>query len=101
MKTPASVWQPSSRQYHPNPPPWVYPAGARTLKVDCQGTIDLKGQRWRIGKTLAGERVLIQQVEQRWLVFYCSTLVREIDPQAQRSTIVERWKEEQKPTQQM
>jgi transposase InsO family protein len=101
MQTPASVWQPSSRHYHPNPPPWVYPQGARTLKVDCQGTIDLKGQRWRIGKTLAGERVMLQPVEQRWLVFYCSTLVREIDPQTHRSTIVERWKEEQKPTQEM
>lgn len=95
MKTPASMWRPSSRRYNPNPSPWQYPENAWTLKVDCQGTIDLKGIRWRIGKTLAGERVMIQPLEQRWLIFYCSTLVREIDPQAQRSTIVERWKEEQ------
>ncbi len=87
MKTPASMWRPSSRRYNPNPSPWQYPENAWTLKVDCQGTIDLKGIRWRIGKTLAGERVMIQPLEQRWLIFYCSTLVREIDPQAQRSTI--------------
>jgi len=41
--------------------------------------------------TLAGERVHIQLVEQRLLIYYCNTLVREIDPSIQRSTIVERW----------
>ena len=91
MRTPASVWQPSPRSYNPNPPPWQYPEGAWLLKVDCQGTIDIHGRRWRIGKTLAGEYVMLQPVEQRVLVFFCSTLVREIDPSIQRSTIVERW----------
>jgi hypothetical protein len=91
MKTPASVWQPSPRSYNPNPPSWEYPQGAWVLKVDCQGTIDLHGQRWRIGKTPAGERVMIQPIEERFLVLFCSTLVRQIDPSIQRSTIVERW----------
>jgi transposase InsO family protein len=91
MQTPASVWRKSERHYDPHPPPWQYPQGAWTMKVDCQGTLDLHGQRWRIGRTLAGERVLIQPIEERFLVFYCSTLVREIDPAIQRSTIVEHW----------
>ena len=34
---------------------------------------------------------MIQPVDHRYLVFFCSTLVREIDPSIQRSTIVERW----------
>jgi hypothetical protein len=97
--TPWWNWQSFSghtqRRYDPDPPPWEYPEGAWTLKVDCQGTVDLHGQRWRIGKTLAGERVMIQPVEDRFLVFFCSTPVREIDPATQRSTIVERWIEEQ------
>ena len=91
MQTPASVWRKSERRYDPYPPPWEYPQDAWVLKVDCQGTIDLHGRRWRIGKTLAGERVMIQPVEERFLVFFCATLVREIDPSIQRSTIVERW----------
>ena len=91
MRTPASLWQPSPKRYNPNPPPWEYPEGAWVLKVDCQGTIDLHRRRWRIGKTLAGEQVMIQPVEQRFLVFFCATLVREIDPSIQSSTIVERW----------
>jgi hypothetical protein len=101
MRTPASVWRPSARRYDPHPPPWEYPQDAWTLKVDCQGTIDIQGRRWRIGKTLAGERVMIQPIEDRFLVFYCSTLVREIDPSIPRATIVEHWIEEQKPSQRM
>jgi transposase InsO family protein len=90
MQTPSSIWRKSERRYQPAPPPWVYPEGAWVLKVDCQGTVDLHGRRWRIGKTLAGERVLIQPVDERMLVYFCSTLVREIDPSMPRSTIVER-----------
>jgi transposase InsO family protein len=97
MQTPAQVWKPSPRPYQPCPPAWVYPEGAWTLKVDCQGTIDIGHRRWRIGKTLAGERVLIQPIEQRYMVFYCNTLVRELDPAMKRSTIVERFIETEKP----
>ena len=101
MQTPGQLWQPSQRRYNPCPPSWDYPQGAWTLKVDCQGTIDIEGRRWRIGKTLAGERVHIQPIEQRYLVYYCATLVRELDPTMNRSTIVERFIEEQKPSQRM
>jgi transposase InsO family protein len=96
MQTPATRWQPSSRRYQPNPPPWQYPEGAWTLKVDSQGTLDIHRKQWRIGKNLAGERVLIQPVGQRILVYYCNTVVREIDPAMQRSTIVERCIENKK-----
>ena len=95
MQTPASRWQPSPRRYNPQPPAWEYPEGAWTLKVDCQGTIDIGGQRFRIAKTLAGERVRIAPVEDHFLVYYCNTLVRELDPATKRSTIVERFVEEQ------
>jgi hypothetical protein len=70
-----------------------------TLKADCQGTIDIAGCCWRIGKTLAGERLLIQPVDGRYLVYYCATLVRELDPAMKRSTIVERFIDNQNPFQ--
>jgi transposase InsO family protein len=98
MQTPAQLWRPSTRRYDPCPPAWQYPEGAWTLKVDSHGTIDIAGRCWRIGKTLAGERVLIQPIEQRYLVFYCNTLVRELDPPMKRSTIVERFIETEKPS---
>jgi transposase InsO family protein len=101
MRTPASVWRPSARRYDPHPPPWEYPQDAWTLKVDCQGTVDIAGRRWRIGKTLAGERIMIQPLEQRYLVFFCATLVRELDPEMKRSTIVERFISQQPPNQRL
>ena len=91
MKTPASAWCPSPRQYDPHPPRWEYPPGARVLKVDSSGKVKLKGRNWNINKALAGEWVQIVTSAERWMVFYCTTLIREIDPAIQRSTIVERW----------
>ena len=61
------------------------------LKVDSRGTLEIEGKKWRISDTLAGEYVQIVPVEQRMLVFYCNTLIRELNPGIQLSTIVERW----------
>lgn len=91
METPATRWRPSPRRYDPHPPRWEYPQGAWVLKVDCQGKLDIRGKKWRVSRTLAGEWVQVVRVEPRMLVFYCNTLIRELDPGTQRSTIVDRW----------
>jgi len=91
MDTPASRWQPSPRVYDPQPPRWEYPEGSWVLKVDCQGKLDLAGKKWIIGRALRGERVRLLQVEHRLQVYYCNTLIRELDLEIQRSTMVERW----------
>jgi transposase InsO family protein len=91
MRTPATVWCPSPRRYQPPLPRWEYPQGAWVLKVDCQGKLDIGGRRWKISKAFSGEWVQIVPVEKRILVFYCATLIRELDLDLQRSTIVERW----------
>jgi transposase InsO family protein len=91
MRTPATLWRPSPRRYDPQPSRWEYPQGAWVLKVDCQGKIEIQGQKWRVSKALSGEWVQIVSVDQRMMVFYCTTLIRELDPGNQRSTIVERW----------
>jgi hypothetical protein len=99
MRDAAELWSESPRRYNPNPPPWEYPEDAWTLKVACQGTVDLRGQRWRIGQDAGRRTGQIQPVEDRFLVFFCSTLVREIDPATRRATIVEQRIEEQKTSQ--
>lgn len=88
MQTPASRWRPSARRYDPDPPRWEYPEGAWVRKLDGGGKLGLKGHNWNISRSLAGEQVQIVEVEQRLLVFYCQTLVRELDLETQRSTIV-------------
>lgn len=97
MQTPASRWRPSPRRYDPHPPPWEYPEGARVLKVDTEGKLKLQGRKWKIGKAFIGEPVQIVPVEQRLLVYYCNSLIRELDLQIHRSTIVERWIQDQTP----
>jgi transposase InsO family protein len=91
MQTPASVWRKSERGYDPHPPRWEYPAGAKVLKVSSQGKLDAFGARWKIAKALRGEWVQLEQVEHRVLVYYCRTLVRELDLRTSHSTAVEHW----------
>jgi transposase InsO family protein len=79
MKTPASLWHRSARRYDPNPQPWQYPEGADVRRLESTGRLLLNGRRWQVAGPLAGELVQLVQVEQRMLVFYCNTLIREIE----------------------
>jgi transposase InsO family protein len=97
MRTPAELWHPSSRHYDPNPPRWEYPEGARVVKVDSWGKLRWGGRKWNLSSALCGERVQIVQIDQRAQVYYCATLIRELDLGTQRSTIVERWVPDQVP----
>jgi transposase InsO family protein len=92
MKTPASVWQKSHRSYHPHPAAWEYPSGSRVLKVDSSGKLDAYGVRWTISGALCGERVQLERVGSRALVYYCRTLIRELDLQNGSSLTVERYR---------
>ena len=93
MQTPASRWRPSTRVYDPHLPRWEYPADAWVLKVDCKGktedsrtTLDCQqGLDRRMGADRS------PRGEQGSHVYYCTTLIREIDPGIHRSTLVERW----------
>ena len=91
MERPASRWRPSERAYDPQPPRWEYPAGAKVRKVDSQGKLTLGDRNWKISGALAGEWVQVVKLGERAQVYYCKTLIREIDLAIQRSTMVERW----------
>jgi transposase InsO family protein len=91
MRTPASVWRPSLRAYDPHPPRWEYPEGAHVRRLDADGKINAFGRTWNIAKGLRQEWVQLLRLEDRVQVYYCRTLVRELDLATQRSTSVERW----------
>jgi transposase InsO family protein len=91
MRTPAAVWRPSQRKYDPNPPRWEYATGAEVRRLGAQGKLSIDGHCWSISKGLAGEWVELKRVGERILVYYCNSLLRELDPIVQRSTAVERW----------
>jgi transposase InsO family protein len=96
MRTPAELWSKSDRRYDPHPPVWQYPPGAEIRRLEAHGALNLKGVRWQISRLLAGEMVQLERIEQRILVFYRNTLIREIDLAGQGSTIVEPWPEKPK-----
>lgn len=79
MKTPASVWQKSERKYQPCPAAWQYEPGAELARVAGHGTLWVDGRNWMISRALGGEWVQLVRIEQRILVYYCRTLVRELD----------------------
>ena len=91
MKTPAAVWSQSRRRYVADPPAWEYELGAEVYKLSTQGQLQLIRRRWNISRALAGEWVQVVRVEGRLLVYYCRSLVRELDLLTQRSTAVDRW----------
>jgi transposase InsO family protein len=91
MQTPATRWLPSPRRYDPHPPPWSYPEGAEVKSLGSQGQLKLHGQRWEISKALARERVRMVRSGERILVYYCNSLLKEIDIPAQRISTLAPW----------
>ncbi len=89
MKTPASLWKPSLRPYVPDPPPWQYPEGAEVHRLEKTGQLTLNGRRWQVAGALASEQVRLIRIDQRILVVYRNTLVRELDLVLQGSTMVD------------
>jgi transposase InsO family protein len=92
MQTPATIWHSSARRYDPHPLPWEYPMGSKVLKVGHGGMLDAYGTRWKIAKALIGERVQLDRVGDRVLVYYCRTLIRELDLAQRASIMVQRWR---------
>jgi transposase InsO family protein len=89
MSTPASLWQPSTNPYDPDPPQWLYPEEAELHRLGKTGQLQLNGRRWQVAGALAQEQVRLIRIEQRVLIFYRNTLVRELDFALQGSTAVQ------------
>jgi transposase InsO family protein len=91
MKTPAQVWTPSAKAYVANPPNWEYESQAEVHQLSSQGQLQLKNRRWDISRALAGEWVKLERINERVLVYYCASVIRELDLATQRSTAVDLW----------
>ena len=91
MKTPATLWTPSERKYQPHPPSWQYPSGAVLRKVDVDGKLQFEGKQWHLSRALSRQWVQIVSMEQRVLVYYCNSVIRELDLDANKSVVVKRW----------
>jgi hypothetical protein len=91
MRTPACCWQPSQRAYDPSPPEWDYGEGALVRRVDAAGHIYWKDHGFHVSRALVAQTVALEQIDDRILIFFCNSLVSEIDLASQRTTRVVRW----------
>ncbi|HEY2468949.1 MAG TPA: hypothetical protein VGI45_14075, partial [Terracidiphilus sp.] len=64
--------------------------GAELRKVGRQGHIYIGDRSWKVSQALASHTVKLERIDQRVLVYFCQTLVQQIDLSAERSTAVER-----------
>jgi transposase InsO family protein len=90
MNPPARLWQRSPKNYDPHPPPWQYPEGAEVKHLGHQGQVRIAGHIHYF-RPLAGEWVRLIRIEDRILICYCNTVVREIEGASHRSLHVERY----------
>ena len=88
MKTPASLWRPSE-QLFTGPRDPVYPAQAEVRQLNVLGALPLNGRNWQVAGALANQLVHLKRINQRILVFYANTLIRELDLGGESSTMVE------------
>ena len=80
MATPASHWHPSGRPYNAEPRAFDYPAGAALRRIGPHGQLYFEKRFFSGPAALAGEDVAIRHFrEDRYLVTYRRTLIREID----------------------
>jgi transposase InsO family protein len=89
-KVPADLWRPSLRRYNPNPGDWTYPEGAELARLSKFGQLKLINRWWQVSEALPNELIQLIRIGHRVQLYYCQTLIREIDLAEGRSTAVER-----------
>jgi len=79
MDVPAQHYEPSKKQYEPNPKPWEYPKGSFVLPVNAAGNINYKRQQLFVSHSLANEKVRVQIIGHRLIISFRHMYIREID----------------------
>jgi transposase InsO family protein len=79
LDVPAQHWHRSPRSFQPYPPAWEYGDPINVRKVRENGGISVRGQSYFVSRAFIGEPVQMQWLENRILVWFCNTLIREFD----------------------
>jgi len=89
MDVPAQRWRPSARRFEPEPKVWDYADPLWVRKVRASGGISVAGQDYFVSRALIGEAVQLQLLDERVLVWFCRTLVREFNLRTKESSLVD------------
>jgi transposase InsO family protein len=77
MDVPAQHWSPSARPFERDPRPWDYHDPANVRLVRQNGSIGLGGRCYFVSRAFIGERVQLEFLDDRVVVYFCRTPVRE------------------------
>ena len=87
MATPASCYAPSSRAYPARVPEPEYDSSLRVRRVYPHGQFFWRGHDVFLGKALAGERIGLQAMDDRyWLIYFASTPIAYLDEEKKKIT---------------
>jgi putative transposase len=85
MKTPASVWRPSSRNLPTKLPEPEYPGHLVVRSVNQGGCMTFRGHSFHVSLVLARERVALEEVDDGvWSMFFYNTLLGRLDERTMR-----------------
>jgi transposase InsO family protein len=88
MKTPAEVYRPVNlRPYQEQPRAWEY-SGGIVKRLNTQGMLSYRQQRYFVSEALAEERVRVDELDGKLLVTFRHMTVREIAVSTGKSTAV-------------
>ena len=79
MGVPAHSYQASQRPYNPKPAPWTYPDRMHPVKVRSNGSISWARLVYFVSMSLVGRVVGMEVLNNKLLVCYRDTYIREID----------------------
>jgi len=86
MGVPARRYQASEREYNPRPAPWTYPDRMQPMKVRSNGSISWVRRPHFVSMSLVGRVVGTEVVNNKLLICYRDTYIREIDLQSAEGT---------------
>ena len=79
MQTPASRWQPSQRRFSQQIAEWEYPEPMQVFRLGQQGFLSWRSRKWAISAALATLPVGLEVIDDRAIVYFCRTPMRELD----------------------
>lgn len=80
QRSPAQLFQPSSRVYSGKTPDWQYPETMQVRRVKTHGEISWQGKRWYLGECLGGELVGLEECEESgWRIILGHVILGTLD----------------------
>jgi transposase InsO family protein len=79
MSVPADRWTPSSRPFRADPPPFDYADPANVQRMGPNGNVTVRGRSYFVSQIFSGEYVQVKFVDDRAIVYFYRTAIRELD----------------------